>query len=329
MASLAINDWFDNAHDGGVKGHQPVPGASARCVRERRSGRALGRRATLGRQEQARRLPQQLRRVQDAHRAHAAELGNGRIRASDPKPNCPAAPLRGTSCYEHRIAFERTFCCEDSCLCPSRGSPSPHWQNRGTRTGPRPLGFAVAAEAKYSAMTLRSLPSTLALTLAALSSACRADVLLAPDANVATDASNAEERGAGAISDSAAGDGSADESSDARLCDNRPETGGVPTCLGCPGERPGANCYPPQQDGGIYGRCRLDGEDIEGKVIGAYCCNHDADSGMLGHTVASRAPADGGECVLVAPPSVLICSRCGDGICSSWENVCNCPRDCP
>jgi len=178
-------------------------------------------------------------------------------------------------------------------------------------------------------MILRSLASTLALTLAALSSACRADGLLAPDANVATDASNAEEGGAEPISDGAAGDGSAGESSDAHLCDNRHETGGVPTCLGCPGERPGVNCYPPQPDGGIYGRCRLDGEDIEGKVIGAYCCNHDADSGMLGHTVASRAPADGGECILTAPPSVLICSRCGDGICSSWENVCNCPRDCP
>jgi hypothetical protein len=161
-------------------------------------------------------------------------------------------------------------------------------------------------------MALRSLPSTLALTLAVLSSACRADVLLAPDANFAADASDAVESGA-----------------DVRLCDNRPQTGRVPMCLGCPGEIPGVNCYPPQQDGGIYGRCRMDGEDIEGKVIGAYCCNHDADSGMLGHTVASRAPADGGQCVLVAPPSVLICSRCGDRICSSWENVCNCPRDCP
>jgi len=116
---------------------------------------------------------------------------------------------------------------------------------------------------------------------------------------------------------------------DASRCDNRPETGGVRTCIGCPGEMPGVNCYPPQQDGGIYGRCRLDGEDIEGKVIGAYCCNHDADSGAIGHIINSLVPSDGGECTPVAPPSVLICSRCGDGTCSSWENRCNCAVDCP
>lgn len=23
-----------------------------------------------------------------------------------------------------------------------------------------------------------------------------------------------------------------------------------------------------------------------------------------------------------------ICSNCGDGICKSWENICNCPKDC-
>jgi len=190
------------------------------------------------------------------------------------------------------------------------------------------IRLSVAFGERAGAMVSRSRWSALASMLSALSSgACGGtdepplpDASLQADAGAPPDVRDAPVAEAEPLSDGAM---------EANSCDNRPETDGVQTCLGCPGEIPGANCYPPQQDGGIYGRCRLDGEDIEGKVIGAYCCNRDADSGRLGHAIPSQAPSAAGECVPFAPPSVLICSLCGDGSCSSWENRCNCPVDCP
>ena len=184
-----------------------------------------------------------------------------------------------------------------------------------------------ASDERAGAMVSRSRWAAFALLLSALSgSACGTDGPAVPDADLQTDAGAQDD-----VSDTheAEAEHMSDGSMEASICNNRPEVGGVQTCLGCPGEIPGANCYPPQPDGGIYGRCRLDGEDIEGKVIGAYCCNHDADSGMLGHTIPSQEPSGAGECVQVNPPSVLICSRCGDDVCSGWENRCNCPVDCP
>ena len=98
-------------------------------------------------------------------------------------------------------------------------------------------------------------------------------------------------------------------------------------CIGCPGERPLVNCQPPQPDGGIYGRCREDGELINAKVLGAYCCNK-GDADGRGYTVTSKVLSDAGDCIQNAPDDILICSICGDGNCSAWENRCNCSRDC-
>jgi len=91
-------------------------------------------------------------------------------------------------------------------------------------------------------------------------------------------------------------------------------------CTGQAGEQPGVNCIPPQPDGGIYGQCRLEGEEIEGKVVGAYCCE-----GLK--KIPHEILGDGG-CKQTAPDSVLWCARCGDGECNGIENRCNCPGDC-
>jgi hypothetical protein len=34
-------------------------------------------------------------------------------------------------------------------------------------------------------------------------------------------------------------------------------------------------------------------------------------------------------CDDVGPPSILVCLRCGDGVCGTAENYCNCAADCP
>lgn len=124
-------------------------------------------------------------------------------------------------------------------------------------------------------------------------------------------------------------DAAADPFYDQIACANRPPPPTVPECIGCPGERPGANCLLPQPDGGIYGRCRQDGELISGKVLAAYCCNH-ADAGSyIGHIITSKMATDAGACIQNAPDDILICAVCGDGVCATWENHCNCPADCP
>jgi hypothetical protein len=89
----------------------------------------------------------------------------------------------------------------------------------------------------------------------------------------------------------------------------------------------GQTCYPPQPDGGIYGHCIADGNQIEGKVIGAYCCNRTSPDSR-GSVISTEIVVDGG-CAMQAPPSVGICSVCGDKVCAAWENHCNCPADCP
>lgn len=40
-------------------------------------------------------------------------------------------------------------------------------------------------------------------------------------------------------------------------------------------------------------------------------------------------PQDLNECGMYAiQGNYGICSNCGDGVCKSWENACNCPEDC-
>jgi hypothetical protein len=77
--------------------------------------------------------------------------------------------------------------------------------------------------------------------------------------------------------------------------------------------------------GGIYGTCRGNGAEFEGKVICAFCCP--------GLTAVSQeefvGAVDGGSaCIRRKPVSLLICLPCGDGVCAAGENRCNCPADC-
>jgi hypothetical protein len=101
----------------------------------------------------------------------------------------------------------------------------------------------------------------------------------------------------------------------------QPPDGSVRTCMGLPEDVPGVTCYPPQPDGGIYGRCREYGEEIEGKVIGAYCCE--------GLTRISRQVLADTGCDNVGPVSLGVCSYCGNDVCDDVENLCNCEGDCP
>lgn len=123
------------------------------------------------------------------------------------------------------------------------------------------------------------------------------------------------------------GDAAIDPNVDLAACMDRPPAPPAPECMGCPGERPGGNCVLPQRDGGLYGRCREEGEIISGKIVGAYCCNH-RDGGGIGFIITSQIVNDAGTCTQTAPDDILICSVCGDGICTEWENRCNCARDC-
>lgn len=110
-----------------------------------------------------------------------------------------------------------------------------------------------------------------------------------------------------------------------RKCENSPgQQAGLNcgrACVGEPDEIRGSNCTPPQPDGGIYGRCRKAGEEIEAKVLGAYCCD-----GLK--RITQDRPSAGGCVEGDAPPSLLVCADCGDASCASYENVCNCPEDC-
>lgn len=98
---------------------------------------------------------------------------------------------------------------------------------------------------------------------------------------------------------------------------------GTSCCAGLPREK----CQP---YGGAYGDCRHAGESYEAKVICSKCCDGlvrvpsyvvgDADPPSL-----DQLPAG---CDLGAPPSILTCIACGDGVCGTGESFCNCPADC-
>ena len=91
------------------------------------------------------------------------------------------------------------------------------------------------------------------------------------------------------------------------------------TCTGGPGARPG-DCVPPKSEGGgFYGRCTLEGEEIEARVVLGSCCE--------GLKKIPREVLDGG-CQQSGPISIMWCARCGDGECRGVENPCNCPQDC-
>ena len=74
------------------------------------------------------------------------------------------------------------------------------------------------------------------------------------------------------------------------------------------------------------GNCVDDGHTVGLKAIGARCCNGDNHITLRALTPNS----DGGApfCQNTAPGDVQLCTVCGNGVCSSGENVCNCPQDC-
>jgi len=74
--------------------------------------------------------------------------------------------------------------------------------------------------------------------------------------------------------------------------------------------------------GGVYGDCRKAGEFFEGKVICAKCC-----PGL--RAVSSTDYTRPEHCDVQVPFSILICLKCGDGVCDGeFENDCNCREDC-
>lgn len=88
----------------------------------------------------------------------------------------------------------------------------------------------------------------------------------------------------------------------------------------CASEKTGF-CY---KYGGIYGACRREGEEYEGKITCAHCC-----AGLTAVSASDIVSSDGGrELCSDPPPSVLRCVYCGDGTCGIGESRCNCPQDC-
>ncbi len=102
----------------------------------------------------------------------------------------------------------------------------------------------------------------------------------------------------------------------------------------CCAEGEGTTCCADEEQGmcfeygGIYGECIPDGEQLEGKVICAFCCSGEAAREPMVETTEvfdgypeGCGPGD-------APPSILVCVTCGDGTCGEGENRCVCPEDC-
>ncbi len=104
----------------------------------------------------------------------------------------------------------------------------------------------------------------------------------------------------------------------------------TPTCTNADGERPGVDCVMPAAPE----PCTKDGELIEGKDARAHCCTRA--QGSLTNRIALEQPAESAAdpaadergCVSQGPPSVLVCSPCGNSVCEPWENRCNCAEDC-
>jgi hypothetical protein len=98
---------------------------------------------------------------------------------------------------------------------------------------------------------------------------------------------------------------------------------GTSCCTG----QPQGRCF---AYGGLYEACREQGEEYEGKVICAHCCEGLTRGALLepGDAVAPELDGLPAGCDDVAPPSLGVCIACGDGACLAGENFCNCPADC-
>lgn len=106
---------------------------------------------------------------------------------------------------------------------------------------------------------------------------------------------------------------------------------GTDCCDGFPKSPSGSNmCF---AYGGVYGDCRRAGEELEGKVICAGCCEglERVDIVVPGDMIPPGEDGLAAGCDLLAnvPPSLHVCIRRGDGVCGEGENFCNSPEDCP
>jgi hypothetical protein len=91
-----------------------------------------------------------------------------------------------------------------------------------------------------------------------------------------------------------------------------------------------ANCF---QYGGFGGRCTGAGEWYEGKDTCSLCCDGLRRTALLvpsQHEAGIFVQTEAGvTCEYAAPPSVVYCLPCGNGVCDTNENPCVCPADCP
>jgi hypothetical protein len=130
-------------------------------------------------------------------------------------------------------------------------------------------------------------------------------------------------------------DGSADassSSSDASDPCTHPAVPGLRVCCGQPGELAGSNCVPRQVIDDNLAHCVTEGQTFDAKMssLGLFCCSGLTRSEAYFTTDAATSP----DPTLPAgcgspPPSIKICTRCGNGVCGDGENRCNCPADCP
>lgn len=85
----------------------------------------------------------------------------------------------------------------------------------------------------------------------------------------------------------------------------------------CEGFDGPGDCF---RHGGIKGRCLQEGEGTDFKFHCIHCCE--------GLSRSSEVVRKNGICTEVGTPSWQTCFRCGDGVCSAFENSCTCPNDC-
>lgn len=130
------------------------------------------------------------------------------------------------------------------------------------------------------------------------------------------------------------GDGSATEGGASESDAGDFEMFGVYRCCApgagtrCCAGTPSGTCF---ESGGIYGRCRNEGESFEAKSTCARCCDglEALDTASTpGNAVPSQDDGLPDGCDFAGLDSVKICGACGDGKCGPGESFCNCPRDC-
>lgn len=95
-------------------------------------------------------------------------------------------------------------------------------------------------------------------------------------------------------------------------------------CCGKPGELSGSNCVPPSL---VDHACSLEGEFQDVKAY-SVCCKGLTPVART-TTITDPSVLDGYRCTeqFDLDPS-RVCTQCGDKLCGTGENACNCPDDC-